>query len=161
MGFSLVGGLLSTGPSDAYRWLSIRDVAEVGLGCLGGALLPSTFHAFELAASGTWRGASAGFSVLWIVGLLIGMRRFLRSGVARQAPVFLAFGPFAAVVGNLLLWWNVLSPDPAAGRYVAALMLYLTVAGLSFIAAVFHRRGGPAVRQAARAGVQTARSTRS
>jgi hypothetical protein len=141
----LVGGLLSTGPSDGYRSLSIRDVAEVALACLGGALLPLALHAFELSQPVTWRVASAAFSVLWVIGFLIGMQRFLRSGVARQAPAFLAFGPFAAAVGNALLWWNVLSASPAAGRYVAALMLYLTVAGLSFLAAVFHGRGEPAV----------------
>jgi hypothetical protein len=139
-----VGGLLGIGESERYRSLSIRDVAEVGLVCLGGALLPSAFHAFELPAEVTWRAASAAFSALWINGFFIGMRRFWRSGTAKDAPVFLAFGPVAGIIGNLLLWWNVLSPTLAPGRYVAALLLYLTVAGLSFIAAVFHGRDEPA-----------------
>ena len=144
MGFSLVGGLLGVGGTDRYRSLSIRDVAEVGLVCIAGAFLPSVFHAFELPAEVTWRAASAALSTLWIVGFSIGFRRFWRVGIAREAPLFLAFGPFAAAIGNLLLWWNVLSPGSAPGRYVVALLLYLSVAGLSFIAAVFHRREEPA-----------------
>ena len=56
--------------------------------------------------------------------------------------------PVLGVVGTLLLWWNVVSPGSAGGRYVAALLIHLTVAGLSFIAAVFHGCDDPDVWQA-------------
>jgi len=157
VGFSLVAGLLGAGPADRYRFLSIRDVAEVGLSCAGAALIPSVLHAFELQPETTWRLASAAFSLVWLAGISIGTRRFVRSGIPSlaewwapskgegpQAPRFLVFGPIAAVIGNLLLGWNILSPSSAPGRYVAALLIYLTVAGLSFIAAVFHGREEPA-----------------
>jgi hypothetical protein len=144
VGFSLVAGLLGAGPADQYRSFSIRDVAEIGLSCLAGALLPSALHALALSPETTWRLASAAFSLAWLGGAFIGIRRFWRSEARDQAPRLLWFGPVAGLVGNLLLWWNVFSPDLAPGRYVLALLLYLAVAGLSFIAAVFHGRNVPA-----------------
>ena len=142
MGFSLVAGALgAAGPAQRYRFLSIRDVAEIGLVCLAGALLPSALYILGQSQEGTWRLASAIFSAAWCTGSLIGIRRYWPS--RDQAPRVLIFSPFAALIGNALLWWNVILPPAAPGRYIWALLLYLAVAGLSFIAAVFHERTPP------------------
>ena len=55
-------------------------------------------------------------------------------------PRALLLGPVVGVAGNALLWWSVVSPELAPGRYVWALLLYLAIAGISFITAVFHDR---------------------
>ena len=144
VGFSLVAGVLGAGSADQYRFLSIRDVAEIGLVCLAGSLLPSVLHALSFSPEAAWRLASAVFSIAWLGGAMLGIRRFWRSGVGSQAPRLLWLGPVVAIAGNLLLWWNVLLPAAASGRYVLALILYLGVSGLSFIAAVFHGRDGTA-----------------
>lgn len=144
VGFSLVGGLLGTRSSDRYRFYSIRDVAEVGLSCLLGALIPSAIDAFGFEADVTWRLASGTFCALWIASAWIGISRFWRAGVQRQAPRYLWTGPFSVVAGNALLLWNVLLPSGASpARYVLSLILLLSFASLSFIAAVFHGRTAP------------------
>jgi hypothetical protein len=142
VGFSLVAGVLGAGPADRHRFFSIQDVAEIGLTCLAGALLPSALHALDLSADTIWRIASATLSVAWLTGSLIGLRRFWPARL--QASRLLIFSPLASVVGNVLLLWNLISPALASGRYVWALLLYLAVAGISFIAAVFHGRQTPA-----------------
>ena len=144
VGFSLVGGLLGTESTDRYRFYSIRDVAEVGLSCLLGALIPSAIHAFGFEPEVSWRLASGLFMVLWIAAAWIGVSRFWRAGVQRHAPRYLWMGPFSGIAGNLLLLWNVLAPGAASpARYVLGLLLLLCFAGMSFIAAVFHGRTAP------------------
>jgi hypothetical protein len=144
VGFSLVGGLLGTESSDRYRFYSIRDVAEVGLSCLLGALIPSAIHAFGFRPEVSWRLASGLFSVVWIAAAYIGISRFWRAGVQRHAPRYLWLGPFSGIAGNALLLWSVLLPSAASpARYVLALILLLSFAGVSFIAAVFHGRTAP------------------
>jgi hypothetical protein len=144
VGFSLVGGLLGTQSADRYRFYSIRDVAEVGLSCLLGALIPSAIHAFGSRADVTWRLASGIFLVLWSASASIGISRFWRAGVQRHAPRYLWMGPISGIVGNALLLWSVLLPSASSpARYVLALILLLSFAGVSFIAAVFHGRTAP------------------
>ena len=46
--------------------LTIRDVAEVGLSSMAGALLPYAVHAFGLEADTTWRLASTLFAIGWV-----------------------------------------------------------------------------------------------
>jgi hypothetical protein len=144
VGFSLVGGLLGTGSADRYRFYSIRDVAEVGLSCLLGALLPSAIHAFGMRPEVTWRVASGVFFVLWLAAACIGISRFWRAGVQRHAPRYLWMGPFSGIAGNSLLLWNVIAPSASSpARYVLGLILLLSFAGVSFVAAVFHGRTEP------------------
>ena len=142
VGFSLVAGVLGGGASatDRHRYFSIRDVAEIGLVCLAGALLPSALHAVSLAPETVWRLSSVVLSLAWLIGASLGLRRFLRSEASEQIPAMLRVGPILTLIGNGLLWWNVFVPAGASGRYVFALLAYLAVAGISFIAAVFHER---------------------
>lgn len=59
---------------------------------------------------------------------------------------YLWTGPVSGILGSALLLWNVLVPSVASpARYVLALVLLLSFAGLSFIAAVFHGRTAPPV----------------
>lgn len=53
-------------------------------------------------------------------------------------------GPLSGVGGNVLLLWSVILPGPASpARYVFALILLLSFAGVSFIAAALHGRTAP------------------
>lgn len=141
VGFSLVGGILGSQTSPRYRFLSVRDVAELGLLGLIGSLAPSALHGFGASLDVTWRAASAIFSALWLGTAYIGISRYLRAGITGETPRFLMVNPILAASGNLLLLWSVVFSGPGAGpRYVVALILLLAIAGFAFIAAVFHRR---------------------
>jgi len=145
VGFSMVVGLLRPDSSDRARFHSLRDVAEVSLIAIAAALLPVLVHSFGWSPERTWRFASLAFSVAWLGVTFLAIRRFVRASLRPGAAKVLWFGPTFAVVANALLWWNVLNPDQTAGpRYAVALILLLVFAGLSFIAATFHERGGPA-----------------
>ena len=139
----MVVGLLRADSGSRVRFYSIRDVAETGLITVGAALLPALIHGFGPSADLTWRFASLAFSLTWLTSLFFGVRRFSRSGFLRDVPKFLWFGPSASPIANLMLWWNVIHPDALAGaRYAVALVVLLAFAGISFIAATFHGRGG-------------------
>jgi hypothetical protein len=141
VGFSLVVGLFSDTSSESYRFYALRDVAIVSLFCLGGALIPSVIHGFDVGTEPTWRLASGAFSVAWIAAALWGIATFRRAVPASQPPRYLWFGPVSAILGNLLLVWNaVFLTRGGSPLYVTALMLLLVFAALSFVAAVFHGR---------------------
>lgn len=145
VGFSLVGGLFSEAPREAHRLLSLRAVAFVSLLCLAGALLPSAMAGFAFDQATTWRVASTSLAAAWIASATWGIRsdlRELRAGPAGvRVPRYLLSGPASAVVGNLLLIWNVASPVRGGSPlYIVSLLLLLGFAALSFIAAVFHGR---------------------
>jgi hypothetical protein len=142
----MVVGLLRPDAGDRARFLSIRDVAEVGLISVGAGLLPSAIRGFGLSLASTWRISSALLSLAWVASAVVGVNRFRRAGILGDIPQFLGVAPLISLAGNALIWWNVvLAGDSAGSRYVLSALLLLAFAGLSFVAGAFHGRDdGPA-----------------
>jgi hypothetical protein len=142
VGFSMVVGLLRPSSAGAaLRFYSIRDVAEISLIVVAGALLPLASQLFPVSEAATWRICSALLSIAWLVTFSFAVARFSRVGsliIRDRNPIWGAVAVSLVSCGNVLLWWNVVSPSgPAGGRYVAALLILLAIAGILFMSATF------------------------
>ncbi len=146
VGFSMVVGLLRPESPDAeVRFIAIRDVAEVGLIAIGGSLAPLAAGLFVVSEPVLWRVCSLGLSAVWLAGAWSGLMRYrkLAHPILQRDPVGASTIVALGAVGNMLLWWNVISPTGAmAGRYAVALLALLAVAGLVFVAATFRSGRG-------------------
>ena len=144
VGFSLVVGVLrarSTGSMDeARRVYSMRDVAEIGLHAVFMSFLPLVIHAFGASPDTTWRVGSASFLAIGVLRAGVSTRRrggYLKS--FRAEPIqFLVLLPLQlGVIGLILV--NILAGGPSSGpRYVAAVLLALSAAGVLFVNATFN-----------------------
>jgi hypothetical protein len=143
VGFSMVvAAIQSRSSHPGARFSAIRDVAEIGLYVIAGALLPIGAHAFNLDSTTVWRLSSAVVGSLWILGFTFAQIRFRRAGaglgLGKLFPIWAAMAIGCVLLGNILLWWNVVVPGGLmAARYLLALVLWLSIAGGLFINATF------------------------
>ncbi len=137
VGFSLIASVLEANKDKVgSRIYSIRDVAEVSLFCVFGAMLPFLIANFGVAEELNWRISCALFSFFWITGAYRGIARVRRAGV--NVPWFIYFGPISGIIGNGMLWYVVAFVSPFPGAiYTVAIALALAFAALSFVAATF------------------------
>ncbi len=140
VGFSTIVIVFKSSRSELQR-LRLRGVAEIGIAALVGAFLPVLATGFGLSGPSVWRVSSLIFAPIGLIGWILWARTVARAG---YRPAFgtstLAPDILANVVGQVLLWWNVVSPSESAPtRYVAALMAFLLIAAMSFVAAAFGR----------------------
>jgi hypothetical protein len=145
VGFSIVAGLLRPTSSDAQlRFYAIRDVAEIGLVVVGGSLAPLALQLFSVSDTLLWRLCSFILSIAWLSSLSFALARFRKVGALTSPGRNPVWGLFALVLigtGQILLWWNVVSPIGAtSARYVTALLILLGLAAILFINAVFYVR---------------------
>lgn len=130
VGFSMVAGLLRPTSLDAKRrFYAIRDVAEIGLVVVGGSLAPlalQLFSLFSLSDAALWRLCSFILSIL---------------NIRDRNRVWGSIAIVLNGIGQVLLWWNVISPTGAtSARYVSAPMILLSLAATLFVSAVFSER---------------------
>jgi len=139
VGFSLVIGLLQPhDPSASRRRQSMRSVAELGLIAAGGAMLALALDTFGLGPDVVWRVASTLAALLWVALHTAASRRFRTTGSQVTKTRFLLLGASLAIIGIGLLVWNAIIPDEYSGaRYIAALMLALTVSAFYFLLETF------------------------
>ena len=138
VGCSTIVVVFRSSRSELQR-LRLRGVAEIGISTLVGALLPLIAAGVGLDEPAIWRASSLVFAAVGVVGWLLWARGVSRAG---YRPTFgkppLAPDFVANLVGQALLWWNVVSPSAAAPtRYVAAIMAFLLIAAMSFVASAF------------------------
>jgi len=144
VGFSLVVGVLrarSTGSMEEVRRVySMRDVAEISLHAVFMSFLPLVIHAFGASPDTTWRVGSASFLAIGVLSAGASSRR--RGGYIegfRAEPIqFLVLLPLQiGAIGLILV--NILAGGPSSGpRYVAAVLLALSAAGVLFVNATFN-----------------------
>ncbi len=145
VGFSMVASLLRPTSSDAKRrFYAIRDVAEIGLVVVGGSLAPLALQLFSLSDTALWRLCSFVLSISWLSSLSFALSRYREVGALNihdRNPVWASIAIVLNGAGQILLWWNIISPIGASrARYVSALMILLGLAGTLFINAVFSDR---------------------
>ncbi|MDX1393917.1 MAG: hypothetical protein R3195_05990 [Gemmatimonadota bacterium] len=141
VGFSTIVVVFRSSRSELQR-LRLRGVAEIGIATLVGSFLPIIATGAGLEEPAVWRASSLVFAAVGLAGWILWARGVSSAG---YRPTFgkppLAPDVVANLVGQTLLWWNVVSPSGAAPtRYVAALMAFLLIAAMSFVASAF----GPA-----------------
>ncbi len=144
VGFSLVVSVFRPDSrTDAVRMGSLRDVAEIGLSAIATSFAPYVLYLFGFSQETVWRLASLVFAIGGLAAFSLGFRRFSRAGGGppwRTAPALAISSGAVAIVGSVMLWWNVLVPGPLSpARYIVALLGLLAMAGLIFIFAAFHR----------------------
>jgi hypothetical protein len=139
VGFSLVIGLLQPhDPSASRRRQSMRSVAELGLIAAGGAMLALALDTFGLDPEDVWRAASIVTALLWVALHIVASRRFKTAGSQITRTRFLRIAASLAFIGMGLLLWNAMIPDAYSGsRYIASLMLALTVSAFLFLLETF------------------------
>ena len=121
VGFSMVVGLLRPEESDRdARFYTIRDVAEIGLIAAAGAFAPVIIELFGLQEAAVWRLSSLGLALAWFAGMSSSLLRYRALG---RSPFYIGTGPGVgitgfALVGQGLLWWNVVSNTGARSRHV-------------------------------------------
>ena len=139
VGFSLVIGLLQ--PHDAStsrRRQSMRSVAELGLIAAAGAMLALALDTFGLGPDEVWRAASVLVALLWVALHMVASRRFRTAGSQITRTRFLRIAASLAFIGIGLLAWNAIIPgDYSGARYIASLMLALTVSAFLFLLETF------------------------
>jgi hypothetical protein len=142
VGFSTIVVVFRSNRSELQR-LRLRGVAEIGIAVLVGSFVPLFLIGFGLSGSGVWRVSSLVFAPIALTGWILWARKVSAAG---YTPAFgrppLAPDIIANVVGQILLWSNVVRPsDGASARYAMALMAFLLIAAMSFVASAF---GSPA-----------------
>jgi len=145
VGFSMVVSVLRPASTEEQiRALAIRDVAEIGLIVLAGALAPLAVGLFPIAEPSMWRACSFGLSLAMLACFSFSQVRFRRLGLTLRGSANVALAVVfigLTVAGNLLLWWNIISPSGAINaRYVVALLFFLAIAGGLFVEATFGSR---------------------
>jgi len=138
VGFSTIVVVFRSNRSELQR-LRLRGVAEIGVAVLVGAFLPLVAAGLGFTGSQVWRISSVIFAPIGLTGWILWARGVSRAGYPATFGK-LPFAPdvVANVVGQVLLWWNVIAPTPAAPiRYVTALMAFLLIAAMSFVASAF------------------------
>ncbi len=142
VGFSLVVGVLrarsSASAEESRKLHSMRDVAEIGLVAVAMSFLPLVIHAFGASPDTTWRVGSASFLVLGLLSAGASFRR--RSGLDyfRSEPIQAVFVLPLQLGAISLMSINLLAGGPSSGpRYVAAVLLALSAAGVLFVNATF------------------------
>ena len=80
-------------------------------------------------------------SISWLSTFSLALARYHKVGaliIRDRNPVWGRIALFLVGTGQILLWWNVISPTGAtSARYVAALLILLGIAAVMFINAVF------------------------
>jgi hypothetical protein len=145
VGFSLIGGILRSADDGATRFLLMRDVAQVSLTAVAGSLLPYVLFQFGLEGESLWRISSVGLALGWVVGGAFAYRRASTAGILWEwAPALLVVGSLGNLGGaGLLLWSAFLGGSLSGSRYILALLILLTLAGLMFIWATFQKVSDP------------------
>jgi hypothetical protein len=146
VGFSLIGGILRTADG-AARFLLMRDVAQVSLTAVAGSLLPYVLFQFGLQGEALWRVSSVGLTLGWFIGGAFAYRRAGIAGILWDwAPALLVVGSLGNLGGVGLLLWSAFFGGSFSGpRYLLALCMLLTLAGLMFIWATFQKASDPPV----------------
>ena len=149
VGFSLVVGVLRARSTDsmdeARRVYSMRDVAEIGLHAVFMSFLPLVIHAFGASPDTTWRVGSASFLAIGVLSAGASSRRrggYL-AGFRAEPILFVVLLPLqSGAIG--LITFNILADGPNSGpRYVAAVLLALSCAGVLFVNATFNSAENP------------------
>jgi hypothetical protein len=138
VGFSTIVVVFRSSRSELQR-VRLRGVAEIGIAVIVGAFLPVLLSGAGLESAGLWRVSSLVLAPVTLIGWLLWARATKRAG---HPPAFgkPPFAPdvLANLAGQLLLWWNVVSPSESAPiRYVTALIAFLLIAAMSFVASAF------------------------
>jgi len=138
VGFSTIVVVFRSNRSELQR-LRLRGVAEIGIAVLVGAFVPLLVNGYGLSGSAVWRTSSLILAPVALIGWILWARTVARAG---HRPAFGGglFAPdvVANVLGQILLWWNVISPSTGAPtRYVTALMAFLLIAAMSFVSSAF------------------------
>ncbi len=146
VGFSLVVGMLrarsETSGKATREFYSLRDVAELGLLVVGASFLPMAIHAFGLDPHTTWRLASAATILVGGLSFVLSFRRHQRfASELRAKRVFSLAILVLNLVGFSLLSANILAGGATSGaRYVVAILLNLSIAGVVFVDTTFSGR---------------------
>ena len=145
VGFSLVVSLFGANSGrDTVRAVSLRDVAEISLVGVAASLAPYVFFQFGWSQEVVWRATSALLAAGWITGFAFAARRIRSAGGGRifeTDPGFARFSALLVVAGIAPLAWNVAVPGAhSSARYMLALLILLSLAGIIFVFAAFHRR---------------------
>jgi hypothetical protein len=143
VGFSLVVVVLrarsSASAEESRRLHSMRDVAEIGLVAVAMSFLPLVIHAFGASPETTWRvGSTSCLAVsLFCAGASSWRRGSWLEGFRSEPIQTVLVTPLQLVIIGLLLV-NILAGGPSSGaRYVAVVLLALSVAGVLFVNATF------------------------
>jgi hypothetical protein len=144
VGFSLLVSILKPA-EDAVRFFSMRDVATISLIAVAGSLIPYVLFQFGIRGDPLWRASSGGLSLGWLIGLAFSMRRFVALGSPPwRTPALAAVGGLINLGANGSLWWSVFAGGSLSGpRYILALLLLLSIAGVLFIWAAFQSASNP------------------
>ncbi len=145
IGFSLIVGILRT-DEGALRFLFLRDVAAISLIVVAGSLLPYVVFQFGVRGEALWRASSGGLLLSWLIGVAFANRRFDAVGsppwkVVPRLLVVLSLINLGGI--GTLLWSVFVGGALSSPRYVLALSLLLSIAGLMFIWAAFQRSSEP------------------
>ena len=101
-------------------------------------MLALALDTFGLGPDVVWRVASTLAALLWVALHTAASRRFRTTGSQVTKTRFLLLGASLAIIGIGLLVWNAIIPDEYSGaRYIAALMLALTVSAFYFLLETF------------------------
>jgi hypothetical protein len=146
VGFSLIGGILKTGEGPA-RFLLMRDVAQISLTAVAGSLLPYVLLQFGLEGETLWRFSSVGVALGWIIGGAFAYRRAtITDALWEWARALFVVGSLGNLGGvGLLLWTACFGGSISGPRYLLALCILLTLAGLMFIWATLQKASDPPV----------------
>jgi len=138
VGFSLISSILRPA-GEIQRFLQLRGVAEVSLIVVAGSLLPYVAFQFDVQGEWLWRASSGALALTQLVGGGLAYRRsHMIESLLRSAPRLTAFGTLGNLCGiGLLLWTVFVGGALSAPRYLVALSILLTLAGLMFVWATF------------------------
>lgn len=143
VGFSLLSSVFRGNQGrELVRFMTFRDVAEIGMIATIGSLLPQVLGAVGADEPARWRWAGAGFGILYVAGFSGSLRRKSRHHALGQV-LGRRWGTSATILSILLatlllIGFNLVSPSQASGgRHVLAVVLTLSAAGLLFLRAAF------------------------
>jgi len=124
------------------RSLLLRNVALIGMATALFALLPLVFRGSDVPTSTVWRGCSSLAGLVWFIGYLVHYPSLKRDPTLVDWAFWLALLVSFAGIGAFA--WNTFGPSSLSPhRYVLALLLWLSIAGLNFVVSVFSPRGNP------------------
>lgn len=147
VGFSMLASVYRASRGDDWtRFADFRNVAETGLLATFGSLTPLILNALGWTEEATWRFASGGLAIFWVLGALAANRRqnFLRERMTVR-PIRIGFVHSVSGVVVILGFSNALYPSPSlAGRHLLMIGLCLVQSAQLFLLAGFEGSGTPA-----------------
>jgi hypothetical protein len=145
VGFSLLASVFR-GAGNRLRFLTFRNVAEIGLICAYGALAPQLFQSLGVSEVASWRSGSGTFGLLLLLGNVFGIRRMQDLPKPKPSGLIVA-GWICVPIVYFLVGANLFFPaEVSGGRHVLAIILLLSIGAMLFLIAAFDMDLGEPIR---------------